>query len=144
MKVKRRVLKEAAASLLAVFLLLSLGLASAFAQTETGQITVKATDTNGAAVAGATVTVKSTGTSAERTSVTNEEGVATIANLQPGLYDVTVTGGSGFAPFKQQAQVSVGGKITIDAVMAATAKGETVTVVAGEGGILVNTQTQEL
>ena len=41
MKVKRRVLKEAAASLLAVFLLLSLGLGSAFAQSETGQLTVK-------------------------------------------------------------------------------------------------------
>ena len=66
MKVKRRVLKEAAASLLAVFLLLSLGLASVFAQTETGQITVRATDSNGAAVAGASVTVKAPGTGAER------------------------------------------------------------------------------
>src|SRR5207247_7769553 len=101
MKVKRRVLKEAAASLLAVFLLLSLGLVSAFAQTETGQITVKATDTSGAALAGASVTVKSTATSAERTATTNEEGIATITNLNPGIYDVTVTGGSGFAPFKQ-------------------------------------------
>ena len=144
MKVKRRVLKEAAASLLAVFLLLSLGLSSALAQTETGQITVKATDSNGAAVAGATVTVKAPGTGAERTGKTNEEGVVSFANLQPGLYDVTVTGGSGFAPFNQQAQVSVGGKVTVEASMSATAKGETINVVAGEGGIQVNTQTQEL
>src|SRR5437867_4431757 len=144
MKVKRRVLKEAAASLLAVFLLLSLGLSSALAQTETGQITVKATDSNGAAVAGATVTVKAPGTGAERTGKTNEEGVVSFANLQPGLYDVTGTGGSGFAPFNQQAQVSVGGKVTVEASMSATAKGETINVVAGEGGIQVNTQTQEL
>ena len=143
MKVKRRVLKEAAASLLAVFLLLSLGLASAFAQTETGQITVKAADPSGAVVAGATVTVKSVGTGAERTTTTNEEGVATITNLQSGVYDVTVTG-SGFAPFKQQAQVTVGARVNIDAALSATAKGESITVVAGEGGVEINTQTQEL
>src|SRR6266852_2513837 len=107
MKVKGRVLKEAFASLLAVFLLLSLGLASAFAQTETGQITVKATDTTGAAVAGAKVSVKSQGTTAERTATTGDEGTATFTNLQPGRYDVTVIGG-GFAPYTQQAEVTVG------------------------------------
>src|SRR6266849_5839491 len=143
MRVKRRVLKGAV-SLLAVFLLLSLGLASVFAQTETGQIIVKATDSTGAAVAGATVKAKSVERGAESTSITNEEGIATITNLQPGVYDVTVTGGSGFAPFKQQAQVTVGGKTTVEASMSATAKGETITVVAGEGGVEVNTQTQEL
>lgn len=143
MKVKRRVLKEAAASLLAVFLLLSLGLASAFAQTETGRITVKATDTSGAAVAGAAVTVKSVGTGAERKTTTNEEGVATITNLQPGRYEVTVTG-SGFAPFTQQADVSVGGSVSVEASLSAQARGETITVVAGEGGVQINTQTQEL
>jgi hypothetical protein len=143
MKVKRRVLKGAV-SLLAVFLLLSLGFASVFAQTETGQITVKATDTTGAAVAGATVKVKSVERGAESTTTTNEEGIATITNLQPGVYDITVTGGSGFAPFKQQAQVTVGGRTTVEASMSATAKGETITVVAGEGGVEVNTQTQEL
>jgi len=144
MKVKRRVLKEVVASLLSVFLLLSLGLVSAFAQTETGQITIKATDPSGAVVAGATVTVKSAGTGIERTGTTNEEGVATLTNLQPGLYDVTVTGGSGFAPYKQQAQITVGAKINIDASLSPTGSSETVTVVAGESGVEVNTQTQEL
>src|SRR6185295_14333945 len=107
MKFNVRVLKKATASLLAVLLLLSLGSASAFAQTETGQITVKAADEKGAVVAGATASVKSVGTGAERTTTTNEDGVATITNLQSGVYDVTVTG-SGFAPYKQQAQVTVG------------------------------------
>lgn len=144
MKVKRkRVLKEVIASLLSVFLLLSLGLASVFAQTETGQITVKVVDEKGAVVAGATVSVKSVGTGAERTATTNEEGVATITNLQSGVYDVTVTG-AGFAPFKQQAQITVGAKLTIDAALSATARGESITVVAGEAGVEVNTQTQEL
>lgn len=143
MKVKRRVLKEAVASLLAVFLLLSLGSASAFAQTETGQVTVKAVDEKGAVVAGATVSVKSLGTGAERTTTTNEEGSATITNLQSGVYEITVTG-SGFAPNKQQLQVTVGSRLTVDFSLSATAKGETITVVAGEAGAEINTQTQEL
>jgi carboxypeptidase family protein/TonB-dependent receptor-like protein len=143
MKVKRRVLKEAVASLLAVFLLLSLGSASVFAQSETGQITVKAVDEKGAVVAGATVNVKSTGTGAERTTTTNEDGSATITNLQSGVYDVTVTG-SGFAPNKQQVQVTVGSRLSVDFSLSATARGETITVVAGEAGAEINTQTQEL
>ena len=143
MKVTKRV-RKGAASLLAVFLLLSLGVASGLAQTETGQITVKAVDEKGAVIAGAEVSVKSTTTGAERKATTNEEGIATITNLNPGIYDVTVTGGTGFAPFKQQANISVGGRITLDAVMSVTARGEVVTVVAGEGGVEINTQTQEL
>src|SRR5215510_8772363 len=142
MKFKGRVLKEAI-SLLAVFLLLSLGLATAFAQTETGQITVKAVDEKGAVVSGATVSAKSVTTGAERIGTTNEEGIAIITNLQSGLYDVTVSGG-GFSPFKQQAQITAGAKLSIDAVLSASVKGESITVVAGENGVEVNTQTQEL
>jgi hypothetical protein len=75
--------------------------------------------------------------------MTNEEGVATVTNLQSGVYNITVTG-SGFAPFKQQAQVTVGGRVSVDAELSATARGESITVVAGEAGVTVNTQTQEL
>ena len=142
MKVKRRVLRKAA-SLLSVFLLLSLGLASAFAQTETGQIIVKATDPQGGVVAGATVSVKSQERTFEKTATTGDDGTATITSLQPGLYDVTVTG-SGFAPFKQTAQITVGAKLSVEATLSAQAQSATITVVAGEGGIEINTQTQEL
>ena len=143
MKVKRRVLKEAVASFLSVFLLLSLSLASAFAQTETGRITVRASDEKGGVVGGAAVSVKSVATGAERKATTNEEGVATFTNLQPGRYEVTVTG-SGFAPFTQQADVTVGGQLTLEALLSVQARGETITVVAGEAGVEVNTQTQQL
>jgi hypothetical protein len=143
MKVKLRVLKKAAASLLSVFLLLSLGLVSAFAQTETGQITVTARDEKGAVVSGANVTVKSAATGAERKTTTNEEGTAIITSLQPGRYTVTVEG-SGFAPFTQEADISVGSRLSLDAALSVQAKGETITIVAGEAGVEVNTQTQEL
>ncbi len=131
------------ASLLAVFLLLSFGPVAAFAQGETGQITVKATDPQGSVVSGATVAAKSTTTGVERTATTNDEGIAIITALQPGVYDVTVSG-SGFAAYKQQANVTVGAKLNLEASLSATAKGESVTVVAGDAGVEVNTQTQEL
>ncbi|HWO02435.1 MAG TPA: carboxypeptidase regulatory-like domain-containing protein, partial [Blastocatellia bacterium] len=144
MNLRRKTLREAVASLLTVLLLLSLGPVAAFAQAETGQMTVKVTDPQGAVVPGATVSVKSTATSAERTTTTNEEGFATITNLQPGVYDITVTGGSGFAPHKSQAQITVGAKLSVDATLAPTGTTESVTVVAGESGVEVNTQSQQL
>ena len=143
MNFERRTLRETIASLLAVFLLLSFGPVAALAQTETGQLTIKATDRQGAVVPGATVNVKSTATSAERKAITNEEGIAIITALQPGVYDVTVSG-SGFALYKQQANITVGGKVNVEASLSATAKDETVTIVAGESGVEVNTHTQEL
>src|SRR5205085_3938971 len=103
----------------------------------------KATDPSKAVVPGASVTIKSVERGSTQTATTNEEGVATITNLQPGQYDVTVTG-SGFAPYTQRAQVTVGGRLTLEAELSAQARGEVVNVVAGEGGVEVNTQTQEL
>ena len=58
----------------ALFALCAWG-APALAQIETGQITGKVADPNGAVVAGAAVTVKSVDAGAERTATTNEEGL---------------------------------------------------------------------
>lgn len=118
-------------------------LGSAVAQTETGQLTGRVLDQNGAAVGGATVTAKSQ-TSAARSATTDEQGVYTITNLQPGLYEVTAVG-SGFQPNTVKAQVSTGGRLTVDVQLGVEGvSAQTVTVVAGEAGVEVNTQTQEL
>src|SRR5437870_3779510 len=79
-----------------LFLVFVLGTVGAFAQQETGQISGKVVDPNGAAVAKAAVTVKSVGTSAQRDTTTDDSGNYILTNLQPGLYDVTVKS-SGFA-----------------------------------------------
>jgi hypothetical protein len=50
----------------------------------------KVTDSNGAVVPGATVKVTLTQTGAERRTVTNEEGIYQIADLQPGEYSIKV------------------------------------------------------
>ncbi|HEY7912641.1 MAG TPA: carboxypeptidase regulatory-like domain-containing protein, partial [Blastocatellia bacterium] len=143
MKSNRKTLRELVASLLAVFLVLSVLPVSGLAQTETGQITVKASDPQGAVIPAATVTVKSVERSQTLTSTTNDEGVATITNLQPGLYEIVVSA-SGFANYTQRAQITAGAKLSIDASLAASGAGVVVDVVAGEGGVEVNTQTQEL
>lgn len=143
MKNRRKTFKEIVASLLAMLLLFSLSPVISSAQTETGQITVKAVDPQGAVISGATVTVKSVERGTTQTATTNDEGIAVITNLQPGLYDVIV-GASGFAELTRRAQVTAGARLTVDMDMTAQARGEEVTVVAGEGGVEVNTQTQEL
>jgi hypothetical protein len=143
MKVKQKLVRKRVARLLTVLLLCSFAPLAAFAQTETGQITVKATDPQGAVIPGAAVSIKSTTTGAERTTSTNEDGLATVTTLQPGIYDVTVTV-NGFAPFKQQANVTVGARVNLEAALSVTAKGESITVIAGDSGVVVNTQTQEL
>ncbi|MDQ3917916.1 MAG: TonB-dependent receptor [Acidobacteriota bacterium] len=117
--------------------------AVAFAQQETGQINGKVVDPNGAAVPGATVTAKNVGTAAERTVTTDQDGAYIITNLQPGIYDVTATG-TGFQPGTQRAQVTTGGRLTLDVPLGVAGVGATVNVVAGEGGAEVNTQDQQL
>jgi len=78
---------------LATFFLMAFT-ATVFGQAETGQISGKVTDPNGAVVPNASVTVKSVSTTAERTATADSDGVYLVTNLQPGLYDVTVKGGS--------------------------------------------------
>ena len=116
---------------------------TAFAQLETGQITGRVTDPNGAVVPGAAVTVKSVETGAERAATSDAEGVYTFTNLQPGRYDVSVQA-QNFAKSTQRVQVTVGAKASVETQLSVTAiEGETVDVIAG-AGVEVNTQSQEL
>jgi hypothetical protein len=143
MKATRKTLKEGLANLLIFSFFLALAPLQAFAQTETGQLTVKAVDPQGAVVPGATITVKSVERGSTVTANTNEEGVAVLPSLQPGYYDVTTTG-AGFAPLTQRVQITVGAKLAIEAAISPQAQAESITVIAGESGVQVNTQTQEL
>ncbi len=63
----------------------------ASAQKVSGTITGVVTDDSGAVVADASVTVTSTQTGATRTSHTNAEGSFSFPELNPGVYNITVT-----------------------------------------------------
>jgi len=64
---------------------------SAWAQKTSGTIAGTVTDDSGALVAGASVTVTSVQTEATRTSQTNSAGLFSFPELNPGVYNISVT-----------------------------------------------------
>ncbi len=116
--------------------------AVAFGQAESGTITGTIHDSSGAVVVGATVTAKNVATSAQRSTQTGNLGQYSVTGLSPGTYEIDVTSGN-FAPYKTNAEVTVGGVATVDAQLNTGQATTTVEVIA-EGGAAVNTQTQEL
>lgn len=138
----RRLALKSCLCVISAFLSLALFAGVARAQTETGQITGKVTDPTGASVPGATVNVKSVDTGRVITATSTDEGLYTVAALQPGLYDVTVQAGS-FKPVTKRVQVTVGSRVTYDIQLAISDVAGSVDVVATEG-VEVNTQNQEL
>ena len=77
---------RAALLLLAVLTLV----APAYAQVLYGTLTGEVTDPTGAVVAGAKVTALNVGTNVSKLGTTNERGLFTFNDLQPGVYDLTV------------------------------------------------------
>lgn len=75
-----------------IFLLLLVFLSplSVRGQVTTGSLPVRVLDPNGAAVAGATVTLRNVETGFERTQTTDDDGAANFAALPPGRYTVKV------------------------------------------------------
>ena len=53
-----------------------------------GTVTGEVKDASGAAVAGATITARNTGTNGIRNATTNVEGLYKIPALIPGMYDI--------------------------------------------------------
>lgn len=115
---------------------------SAFGQADTGSISGTVRDASGGSVIGAVVMAKNIATSAERKVITGDVGQYLLLNLPPAVYDVSVTN-KGFATFKTQMQVTVGGRTTLDVQLSLSSQSTVVEVVAG-GGTEVNTQTQEI
>ena len=130
-------------ALLSVVFAIAMMAGAVFAQSETGQITGKVTDPNGAVVAGAAITLTSTETAAQRTATTNDEGVYAITNLQPGVYEITVQAAN-FAKSTQRVQVTVGAKASVETALSVSAISTATVNVIDNAGVEVNTQTQEL
>lgn len=77
--------------ILAVVILVGVSAAFAQAQASTADLIGSVVDPNGAAVPGASVTVKNTATGATRTVTTNDSGDYQFIALAPGEYEVSAT-----------------------------------------------------
>jgi hypothetical protein len=116
--------------------------AVALAQVESGQIAGTIMDQSGAVVTNAAVAVKNVDTNAVRNTVSSSTGSYQVPGLTPGHYLVTVTSAN-FKPYSAKVEVAVGAHVTLDAKLSVSSSVTQVQVVA-EGGVEVNTQTQEL
>ena len=92
--------------------------AVAFGQsTTTGAIGGVVSNPNKEVVTGAAVTVKNVGTNKEDSATTDDTGRFKVANLQPGLYAVTVSS-SGFSPLTvDNVTVEVGRETNLEAAL---------------------------
>ena len=128
---KAKVLGVFSARTFALASILVLSAVAVMAQATTGILRGTVTDANGAAIAGANVTVKNEGTGTSSTFTTNSEGTFDAPALQPGNYSVTVEA----TGFKRSVATNVNVKIGIvnplAIVLEAGNVAETVTVTAG-------------
>jgi hypothetical protein len=107
---------------------LGAGVGRLHAQVGTGDILGTVTDSSGAVVVGAKVTVKDQGTAAMRTAITNDKGEYTFSTLPIGTYALTVEM-AGFKTYKAAGlPLSTGDRSRYDAKLETGAVTETVEV----------------
>ena len=127
---------------LTVVALWTLALSSvAFAQVDRATITGTVTDSGGAVIAGATVTITNLATNVAFRQPTTETGSYLLVNLIPGKYQVDVEQ-TGFKKVSQVVTLEVGQRARVDATLEVGAVSETVTV--GETTQLLNSNDATL
>jgi hypothetical protein len=101
---------------------------SLFGQGITGSITGTVTDASGAAIAGATVTVRAVETNSIRTATTSSVGTYTVTQLPPGQYNVKIDDAA-FKSFQQTGIIlEINQVAQINAQLAVGSQQETVEV----------------
>jgi hypothetical protein len=98
-------------------------------QASTGQISGVVTDTNGASVPGAAITVVNKGTGLKQQATASDDGVFTIVTLPPGVYTLTAES-SGFATATVDITVVVGQTVEVKPILGAGGLEATVLVTA--------------
>ena len=113
------------------------------AQTFRGAVIGTATDSSGAAVAGAKVTVRNEDTGLVRSTATSDDGSYSVPELPVGKYDVTVEKSGFQSAVTNGVQVTIASQIRVDAVLKPGAVTQQV-VVSAEALPQVNTTTDIL
>jgi outer membrane receptor protein involved in Fe transport len=112
---------------------------TAWAQTETGQISGTVLDQQGNGVPKAKITIRNTGTGAIRETTSDEHGAFIVTNLLPARYSVLAEA-AGFTKLDQQVDLPPGGRVTLDMKLQVGQVSETVEVSATS--VSVNTENQ--
>jgi len=136
-----QVAKIAIALSLAIMGLMLLAPRSAFAQASAG-ITGTVTDTTGAVVRGARVTITNEATSSSDKTVTESAGTYAFKGVPPGKYTVSVEAQGFKKEVKKGVNIEVSSTGTVDFALNAGAATETVQVAADE--VALNTTQPEL
>src|SRR6185295_18258123 len=90
-------------------------------------------DSNGAAVPGVGVTVKSPNLISPQSTTTDDQGNYRLLNLPPGKYTVVIEAAKGFAKFEQSTEVNLSKTTAYDVQLAAQSVGASVTVTESAG-----------
>ncbi|HEV1993099.1 MAG TPA: carboxypeptidase-like regulatory domain-containing protein, partial [Candidatus Acidoferrum sp.] len=114
-------------------LMLLLAVSHAFAQ-QLATLNVTVNDQSGAGVPGANITLKNKDTAASRTATTGEGGLAVVAGLPAGLYDLTAEH-AGLSPRTLPVQLAVGQVATLTVSLTITARAEKVEVTETVQGV---------
>lgn len=113
------------------------------AQTTTGRISGTVTDSAGAVIAGANVTVTNPATNISQTATADENGFYTVTNLPVGTYTVSVEMPNFKKSVKTEIVLNADARLTIDFGLEAGQVSEVVQVV-DESGEKVNTTSGEV
>jgi hypothetical protein len=110
-----------------------------FGQAPTATLVGQVVDTTKANIPGATIAIRNTATNETRTTKTNPDGLYTVSNLAPGVYEVTISM-VGFDQLKESnLQLAADQTARLDAALQIGTATQAVTVSADVG--LLNTET---
>ena len=120
-----------------------LGASTAFGQAQSNAADLQGyvRDPSGAAVTGATVTVRNPATNFSRDVTTNDEGYYQITNLPPGSYEITVAA-AGFSKGRiPSVTLTVGQRADLDIPLTVGAVGATVDISTAEVALVESSST---
>ena len=120
----------------------SLLVSPAFCQLDTATMSGRITDSSGAVVAGAQITVVNAETNFESPSTSNAEGVFRVPSLRPGPYKVQIKA-QGFKTYDRAGlELKVGDNLSLDVVLEVGGVSETVSVTGEAQQLQTETSTE--